>query len=131
MMIIRSVIGISLALATVLTVWGEDVQVKVTCVRGSHLYNRSERAEFDVTATYGKGLPYYHFSVFRNEEDGFFDRKLSYSSDVYKNELGELEKLLAGNPMKESYESFFYPVYVLEAIDKSMKSGKTEKVDSI
>ena len=39
-----------------------------------------------------------------------------------------MHDLLAGGEMKESYDEFIRPVFILEALDVSLKSGKTEPV---
>ncbi len=38
--------------------------------------------------------------------------------------------LLKGGDMTESYENFIAPVFILNAIDRSLKSGKEEKINS-
>ena len=39
--------------------------------------------------------------------------------------------LLKGGKMKHTYEEIFAPVFILNAIDRSMQSGKEEKVSRI
>ena len=39
-----------------------------------------------------------------------------------------MHDLLEGKEMKESYDDFIRPVFILEALDASLKSGKTEPV---
>ncbi len=44
-------------------------------------------------------------------------------------EFDTFYQLLKGGEMKESYDEFFSPVYILNAIDRSLKSGKEEKIN--
>ena len=39
-------------------------------------------------------------------------------------------ELLKGGQMKETYEEFFAPVYILNALYNSLNSGKEEEVHS-
>jgi hypothetical protein len=39
--------------------------------------------------------------------------------------------LLCGKEMKETYDEFIRPVFILNALEASMKSGKSEKVQVV
>lgn len=49
----------------------------------------------------------------------------------FQKEFQEFHDLLHGKPQKQSYEDFFAPVFILNAISRSMESGKEEKVNCI
>ena len=36
--------------------------------------------------------------------------------------------LLCGKPQRKSYEEFFTPVYIMNAIDRAVKSGEEEVI---
>lgn len=50
-------------------------------------------------------------------------------SKCFFNEFGEFYKLLNGGDQTISYEDFISPVFVMNAIERSLKSGKEEKVE--
>ena len=55
-----------------------------------------------------------------------------YSLDgLFEQEFESFNKLLLGAEMRKSYEDFFAPVFVLNAIDRSLKSGNEEKVNRL
>ena len=47
----------------------------------------------------------------------------------YGDEFNEFYEILKGGEMTKSYEDIFAPVYVLNAMYRSMESGKEEKVN--
>lgn len=85
----------------------EDFDVNITFTEGNNLYYAGISCENDVVGgTYGF--------------DGCFER-----------EFLEFYDLLTGKPQKQSYEDFFAPVYVFNAIERSLKSGGEETVNSL
>lgn len=55
-----------------------------------------------------------------------------YSLDgLFEMEFEAFNQLLLGGKMKKSYEDFFAPVFVLNAIDRSLKSGNEEEVNKL
>ena len=42
-----------------------------------------------------------------------------------------MHDLLLGKEMKQTYDEFIRPVFILNALEASMKSGKAEKVNVI
>lgn len=49
--------------------------------------------------------------------------------DCFPAEFEEFYKLLSEKKQRLSYEDFFAPVYILNAIDRALKSGKEEKIN--
>lgn len=48
---------------------------------------------------------------------------------LFEQEFESFKQLLSGGKMKKSYEDFFAPVFILNAINRSLESGKEEKVN--
>lgn len=46
----------------------------------------------------------------------------------FEREFESFYRILKGNEQEESYENFIAPVFILNAIDRSMKSGNEEKI---
>ena len=81
--------------------------------------------EYDVNLTYTGGSSVYYASIscanaVVGSEYGF--------DGCFEKEFMEFYHLLKGKPQKQTYEDFFAPIYVLNAIYRSMESGKEEKV---
>ena len=62
-------------------------------------------------------------------EKGFIGGSYDFTGDDFNQEFIEFHELLLGKPQKKSYEDFFAPVYVLNAIHRSLESGKEEPVN--
>lgn len=85
----------------------ETFDVNITFTGGNSLYYASISCEKDVVGgTYGF--------------DGCFER-----------EFMEFYDLLTGKPQKQTYEDFFAPVFVFNALARSLASGKEEQVNRI
>ncbi|MBR3762666.1 MAG: Gfo/Idh/MocA family oxidoreductase [Lachnospiraceae bacterium] len=48
--------------------------------------------------------------------------------DCFKREFMDFYDLLCGKEQRQSYEEFFVPVYIMNAIDRAIKSGKEEVI---
>ena len=81
--------------------------------------------EYDVNITYTSESNLYYAGV--SSASAFVGDTYSFEGGFAK-EFMEFHDLLEGKPQKQSYEDFFAPVFVLNAIDRSMQSGKDEKV---
>ena len=85
----------------------EDYDVNIAFTGGNSLYYASISCEKNVVGgTYGF--------------DGCFER-----------EFMEFYDLLAGKPQKQTYEEFFAPVFVFNALARSLESGSEEQVHRI
>ena len=81
--------------------------------------------DYDVNITFTQGNFLYYASV------SFEKAVVGDSYDVlncFEREFMEFYRLLQGEAQKQSYEDFFAPVYVLNAIARSLESGKEETV---
>lgn len=78
--------------------------------------------DYDVSIAFGKS--YYAGVSFE-----WCHRGSNYGlGDVFQREFMEFYHLLQGHPQKQSYEDFFAPVYILNAIHRSLESGKEEPI---
>lgn len=84
--------------------------------------------DFDVTGMFVVGNFYYYAS--RNAEKACEGRKVDVlaSSPCFRAEFDEFYRILLGGEQAQSYEDFIAPVFVLNAIHRSMLSGQTEAV---
>lgn len=82
---------------------------------------------FDVTANYGGWT--YGVSVFK--EKAVFQKELNLFSNGTYYELLEYKNMLDSGKMPMSYADFVAPVFVLNAINRSFKSGIIEKVNTL
>lgn len=81
--------------------------------------------EYDVNITYTPGGNVYYASI--SCAKAVVGRAYDFAGCFEKEFMG-FYRLLKGQPQTQSYEDFFAPVYVLNAIYRSMESGKEEKV---
>lgn len=81
--------------------------------------------EYDVTIEYVAGN-YLYYAGISCEKDVV--GKVYSLDNCFTEEFMEIYDLLKGEEQKQSYEDFFAPVYILNAIERSMKSGKEEIV---
>ena len=69
---------------------------------------------------------YYYCAAFCQEE--VIAKEISFRSGYFESEFQELYELLEGGEMKETYEEFISPVFVMEAIKKSYETGEIVEV---
>ncbi len=84
---------------------------------------------FCVTGMYGEGLPYYNVSVFGSK--GSKNETLTFDAESFMQEMNEMMDLLHGEPMEKSYEDFVQPVFIINAMMRSLESGKWETINPI
>ena len=58
-------------------------------------------------------------------------KKIIFTDDAMIKEMDEMLDLLRGGKMEKSYESFIYPVFLLNAILRAIESGKPEEPNEI
>lgn len=82
--------------------------------------------EYDVTLSYinGNGQYYAMISCEKDSVGGVYTLE-----NCFQREFMEFYDLLLGKPQKQSYEDFFAPVYVLNAIYRALQSGNEEIVN--
>ena len=83
--------------------------------------------DFNVTLNYG--IKNYNYFVGVSTKDGFTIEKTAHALDSFDHEFVEFANLLKGEEQPRSYNDFIAPVFVLNAIFRSMTSGKEEKVN--
>lgn len=81
--------------------------------------------EYTVNITYTSGSSVYYASI--SCADAVIGSAYDFSG-CFEKEFFEFYRLLRGEPQNQSYEDFFAPVYVLNAIYRSIESGREEKV---
>ncbi|MBQ4086778.1 MAG: Gfo/Idh/MocA family oxidoreductase [Clostridia bacterium] len=83
-------------------------------------------ADFDVTAEYAVGCYNYYAGISCEKEfvGSMFDLR-----DCFAKEFMAYYNLLRGGEQEQSYEEFIAPVFVLNAMHRSMESGKEEKIN--
>ena len=82
--------------------------------------------EYDVVGQYTEGCWKYYAA--RSSEGGIHGENFAVSS-CFKTEFDEFYSLLCGGEQKKTYADFIAPVFVLNAIKRSLDSGKEEKVN--
>lgn len=113
-----------------LTVFGTDVQSVHAQRNGDLAISLVARyPQFDVTASYLEKIGYYHITVYTPKRP-VADEHINNTEGSIK-EMDEILALLKGEPMQKSYEDFFLPVFVLNAIERSTKSGNWEAIRKI
>ena len=81
----------------------------------------------DVTLTYLEAWDESKYVAYVNFKDDFIG-EVFYPIGLYGKEFMEFYHLLKGEPQPQSYEEFFAPVYICNAIEKSRLSGKEELI---
>lgn len=82
--------------------------------------------EYDVVGLYTDG--YYSYYAERSSENGVHGENYTLEN-CFKREFDEFYSLLCGEEQRRSYEDFIAPVYVMNAIKRSLDSGKEELVN--
>ena len=103
-----------------LEIFGED-PISVTATRkGGNVYAMVEYPDFSVPLTFGADTTYYYAEVFTKSAPTA--RKLHINSDSFRCEMKAMDDLLHGAEMEKGYLSFIKPVFVLNAIWRSVNS---------
>ena len=106
-------------------VFGTAVREVVAHQYGNEYTFIAKYNNFDVSATYG-GINYYYLTV--AGKNNIQSRLLTINDESFKHELEEMIRLLKGGQQAFSYEEFILPVYIMNAIQRSVKTGKWEKI---
>lgn len=83
-------------------------------------------ADYDILGNYVQGANVYHVDVIR--KSGLESKKINLNG-ASKKEFEEFYQLLKGGEMETSYNEFIKPVYIIDAIIKSMASGTFVEVN--
>ena len=84
---------------------------------------------YDVNGTFVEGGFGCYYAV-RAAKDGSKGGALVINLDIFMAEWETFYGLLHGDKNEMSYEEFISPVFILNAIERSMKSGKEEKINT-
>ncbi len=82
-------------------------------------------ADYDITGLFTTKARYY---ANLQGETGTMSLDVAVSPSAYDREFGDFQNILTGGEQRESYKDFIAPVFILNAIDRSLKSGKMEEV---
>lgn len=86
-------------------------------------------SDFDATGIYVDGN--YIYSATRMSENGETSCVFDADNKCFYDEFDEFYELLCGNEQKISYKDFISPVFVINAIIRSLESGKEEIIKEI
>ena len=99
-----------------------------TCRTGKQITCTLRYETFDVTAMYVDGNYLYYASVcFSKSVEGAVFNTAGAPSLEFK----DFYRLLQGEPQPQSYAEFFAPVFIMNALHRSLESGREEPVDSL
>ena len=101
-------------------IFGEDPIALSANRKGGNIYATVEYPAFSVSITFAEDVIYYFAELFTKKE--FISRKLHINSDSFKCEMKAMDALLHGEEMEKSYLSFIKPVFILNAIYRSMNN---------
>jgi len=98
----------------------------VRATKKNNTYNCLVRyPEYDVNINFVEGNHFYYAGI--NCENNFIGD--AYNLDnCFEKEFMTFYDLLYGKPQRKSYKEFFAPVYIMNAIDRAVKSGEEEVI---
>ena len=96
--------------------------------KGQNVHCDVHYADYDVDLAYVPNSGVYYASI--SCHDAVVGAQYTFSDGFQKEFMG-FHDLLEGKPQKQTYEDFFAPVYVLNAIYRSLQSGQVEKVKRV
>lgn len=85
--------------------------------------------DYDCIGLFCDGKYVYYAS--RMAESGSSGHELVFSSDLYYKEFKDFYDLLCDGEQLQSYEEFISPVFIMNAIERSLNSGKEELISRI
>ena len=96
-----------------------------TSKNGDQLHVLFHYEDYDVVGLYTKRHSYF---ASRMAEKGGNGAVIPFTNDWFYSELSEFCSLLSDGQKTVDYESFIAPVFIMNAIERSMKSGKEEYI---
>ena len=85
--------------------------------------------DFSVVGTYLEKISYFAATVYGSK--GLRYEKLNFTPQSFRHEMNDMYDLLLCKDMKKSYESFVKPVYIMNAILRSIESSTTQTVGNL
>jgi predicted dehydrogenase len=110
------------------TIFGEGIERVLVDAREDTMTFTARYADYSVQATYLEKISYYSASVYGGK--AVRNEILRFTPESFRHEMNDMLALLRGEPMKKSYESFIYPVFIMNALMRA-KDGAWEKVHPI
>ena len=101
----------------------------ITTKNGKNITAIVKYENYDVTALFTDGVYVYSASRAATEKTVASDFKIDGRSPCFKIEFDEVYSLLSGGEQKMSYDDFIAPVFVMNAVYRSLSSGKEEKIN--
>ena len=109
-----------------ITLFGGDVLEVGAMQQGKDVGIVAKYRDYTITGSYISAGG--HFAATVYAENGIFSEPCELRSYAFARQLDDMHDLLAGGAMKESYDDFIRPVFILEALEASLKSSKVEPV---
>ena len=97
--------------------------------KGKYTYLTVKYDSYTVFATYTEGNYSYFASV--GTAGGEDNRTITVDNSIFKPEFDDFYALLVGGEQKQSLRDFISPVFVLDAIERSLASGNEETIAPI
>ena len=85
--------------------------------------------DYDCTAIFTEGVHIYGAALIAERATKSLD--VTFCNDWFYREFKAYYDVLSGAKMKETYDEFVAPVFILNAIDRSLKSGCEENVNGL
>lgn len=105
-------------------IFGGDVESVVARGRDDAATFIARYKDFDVTGHFGT----HAYSATIYEESAVYHKEIDIFSDLYLREFERFEHMVRTGKMLEDYSEFIKPVFILNAIDKALKTGEEVKV---
>jgi predicted dehydrogenase len=111
------------------TVFGTEVKAVLADRTENTVTFTAYYENVNITATYIEKTSYYSVSVYGSKKAR--TELLTFTPESFKHEMNDMLDLLRGGEMKKSYEDFISPVFVMNALLRSIESGKHEEIHKI
>ena len=111
------------------SIFGNEVEEVTAIACNNEAAFVAKYKDYPITGSYTSEGWYYHATVFGGK--GLKADKFEFTSYPFECELDDMYDLLCGKEMKETYDEFIRSVFILNALEASMKSGKSEKVQVV
>ena len=108
------------------TLFGGDVLEVGAMRQGRDVGIVANYCDYPITGSYVSAGG--HFAATVYAENGIFSEPCELHSYAFERQLDDMHDLLEGGEMKESYDAFIRPVFILEALERSLCSGNIEPV---
>ena len=97
--------------------------------KNDHIHVLFRYDDYECVGVFTQGVPLYGASLVAEKGTRMVD--IAFCNDWFYREFKEYYAILSGEKMKETYDELVSPVFILNAIDRSLKSGCEEKVNGL